>query len=43
MPISVCVHFNLQCCDPVLSAHAIKSWVHNFEETGSAPKKKPLC
>ena len=27
--------------DRVPSAHAINTWIHNFEETGSAMKKKP--
>jgi hypothetical protein len=35
------IQFNLQRHDPVPSAHAIKTWVRNFEETGSALKKKP--
>jgi transposase len=35
------VHFNLQRHVPVPSAHVIKTWVRNFEETGSALKKKP--
>lgn len=34
-------HFNLGHHDPFPSAHAIKMWVMNFEETDSAMKKKP--
>lgn len=34
-------HFNLGRHDRVPSAHAIKTWIRNFEETGSAMKKKP--
>ena len=34
-------HFNLGRHDSVPSAHAIKTWISNFEETGSAMKKKP--
>jgi transposase len=34
-------HFNLSHHDLIPSAHAIKIWVSNFEETGSALKKKP--
>lgn len=36
------VHFNPQHCDPLLYAHATKTWVRNFEETSSVLKKKPL-
>jgi hypothetical protein len=35
------VFFYLQRRDPVPSGHAIQTWVRNFEETGSAFKKKP--
>jgi transposase len=35
------VHFNLQRHDLVPSAHVIKTWIRNFEETGSALKRKP--
>jgi transposase len=34
-------HFNLRRYDLIPSAHTIKIWVSNFEETGSALKKKP--
>lgn len=34
-------HFNLGRHDRVPSAHAIKTWIHNFEESGSAMGKKP--
>jgi hypothetical protein len=34
-------HFNLQRHDPVPSAHSIKTWVCNFEETGFSLKRKP--
>jgi len=34
-------HYNLGRHDRVLSCIAIKTWVNNFEETGSALKKKP--
>ncbi|KAL4112988.1 hypothetical protein QTP88_016699 [Uroleucon formosanum] len=34
-------HYNLGRHDHVPSCKAIKSWVENFEETGSALKKKP--
>jgi hypothetical protein len=33
-------HFNIPSNDPVLSAHAIKTWMKNFEETGSTLRKK---
>jgi transposase len=33
-------HLNLRCHDLIPSAHAIKIWVSNFEETGLALKKK---
>jgi hypothetical protein len=33
-------HFNISRNDPVPSAHAIKTWIKNFEETGSTLKKK---
>jgi transposase len=32
--------FGIHRNSKVLSAHAIKTWVHNFEETGSAVKMK---
>ena len=35
------VFFNLGRHGQVPSKHAIKSWIKNFEETGSALKKKP--
>jgi hypothetical protein len=34
-----CIHFNLQHGDPVPSPHEIKTWVYNFDETGSILKK----
>lgn len=34
-------HYNLKRHDRVPSAHAINTWIHSFEETGSAMKKKP--
>jgi transposase len=34
-------HFQINCNNPVPSAHAIKTWIKNFEETGSALKRKP--
>lgn len=34
-------HFNIHRNQPVPSAHAIKTWVQNFEETSSTTKKKP--
>jgi transposase len=34
-------HFNLHRHDLIPSAYAIKIWVSNFKETGSALKKKP--
>ncbi|KAJ4426219.1 hypothetical protein ANN_27030 [Periplaneta americana] len=36
-----CRYFQLRRHDPVLSSHAIKTWVRNLEETDSALKKKP--
>ena len=33
-------HFNIPRNDPVPSAHAIKTWIKNFEETGSTVKKR---
>jgi len=36
------LHFNLKRHDSVPSAKAIKIWITNFEETGSALKKKPV-
>jgi transposase len=33
--------FNLGRHGQVPSKHAIKTWIKNFEETGSALKKKP--
>lgn len=36
-----CRHFNLGRHVRVPSAHAINTWVQNFEETGAALKKKP--
>jgi transposase len=33
-------HFKMNHNNPVPSVHAIKTWVKNFEETGSALKKK---
>jgi hypothetical protein len=33
-------HFNIPCNDLVPSAHAIKTWIKNFKETGSTLKKK---
>jgi hypothetical protein len=35
-----CNHFNILCNDPAPSAHAIKTWIKNFEEIGSTLKKK---
>jgi len=35
------VFFNLGRHGQVPSKHAIKTWIKNFEETGSALKKKP--
>jgi hypothetical protein len=32
-------HFNIASNDPMSSAHAIKTWIKNFEETGSTLKK----
>jgi transposase len=34
-------HFQINPNNPVPSAHAIKTWIKNFEETGSALKRKP--
>jgi transposase len=34
-------HFQINSNNPVPSAHAIKTWIKNFEETGSALKRKP--
>jgi transposase len=34
-------HFQINRNNPVPSAHAIKTWITNFEETGSALKRKP--
>ncbi|CAI6344146.1 unnamed protein product [Macrosiphum euphorbiae] len=36
------LHFNLKRHDSVPSAKAIQIWITNFEETGSALKKKPV-
>jgi hypothetical protein len=33
-------HFNIPRNDPEPSAHAIKTWIKNFEEMGSTLKKK---
>jgi len=35
-----CKKFGIHRNSKVLSAHAIKTWVNNFEETGSTVKKK---
>jgi transposase len=34
-------HFQINHNNPVPSAHAIKTWVKSFEETGSTLKGKP--
>jgi transposase len=34
-------HYEIPPHGQVSSAHAIRTWVRNFEETGSALKKKP--
>ncbi|CAI6349309.1 unnamed protein product [Macrosiphum euphorbiae] len=36
------LHLNLKPHDSVPSAKAIQIWITNFEETGSALKKKPV-
>jgi len=36
------LHFNLKRHDSVLSVKAIKIWITNFKEMGSALKKKPV-
>lgn len=36
------LHFNLKRHDSAPSAKAIQIWITNFEETGSALKKKPV-